>query len=740
MAYNATIEEENKEIARRYKDLLKGTYRRLTTADKNNIRKAFDLAVEAHSDQRRKTGEPYIYHPIAVAKIVAYEIGLGPTSIVSALLHDVVEDTHYTLNDIEQLFGETVARIVNGLTKISRLNKEQDASIQAENFRKMLLTLNDDVRVVLIKIADRLHNMQTMDAMPGYKQLKIASETLYIYAPLAHRLGLYNIKTELEDLGLKYTEPEIFNEILSKVEDSKEEQDKYIRAFSKVIKDSLNKEGFKYSIKGRSKSIYSIRKKMLVQQVTYDEIYDKFAIRIIYKADSQHEKFDAWKIYSIVTDHFQPNPVRLRDWITQPKTTGYESLHITVMGPKGRWVEVQIRSERMDEIAEKGYAAHYKYKNANEKDSGLDNWLNRLKDTLENPDGDAVDFVENFKLNLYADEIFVFTPKGDLKAIPKDASALDFAFSIHTEVGMRCRGAKVNGKLRPISYILKSGDQVEIVTASHQKPNIRWLDFVVTARARTRIKAALKEENKEIANEGKEILARKLRSLKLPFNENIVNELTAYLKLKTSFDLFYRMGNGAIENKQLKGFVSQRSNAFMNFFKNRTKRSTPKKEEGLLVDEVNKKFDMLVFGQDEEQLDYKLAQCCNPIQGDQVFGFLTINEGIKLHKKDCPNAVSLRANYAYRIIQAKWIDSSQQEFIVFLNISGTDNFGLVNELTKTISSNMNVNIRSLNISGSRGIFEGKMSLGIKNNKQLQQLIKNIKKIDGIEKVERIHKH
>ena len=739
MAYTVSIEEENKEIARRYKDLLKGTYQRLTTADKKNIRKAFDLSVEAHSEQRRKTGEPYIYHPIAVAKIVANEIGLGPRSIVAALLHDVVEDTHYTLEDIEQEFGETIARIVNGLTKISRLNKEQDASIQAENFRKMLLTLNDDVRVILIKIADRLHNMQTMDAMPGHKQLKIASETLYIYAPLAHRLGLYNIKTELEDLGLKYTEPEVYEEIHSKIIDSKEEQNKYIRTFSKVIKDSLNQEGFKYTIKGRSKSIYSIRRKMMVQQVTYDEIYDKFAIRIVYKSEPQNEKFDAWKIYSIVTDHFQPNPVRLRDWISQPKTTGYESLHITVMGPKGRWVEVQIRSDRMNEIAEKGYAAHYKYKNANEKDSGLDNWLNRLKDTLENPDGDAVDFVENFKLNLYTDEIFVFTPKGDLKAIPKDASALDFAFSIHTEVGMRCRGAKVNGKLRPISHILNSGDQVEIVTASHQKPNIRWLDFVVTARARTRIKAALKEENKEIANEGKEILARKLRSLKLTFNETIVNELSAYLKLKTSFDLFYRMGNGSIENKQLKDFVAQRSNAFMNFFKNRNKRSAPLKDEKLLKDEVNKKFDMLVFGQDEEKLEYKLAQCCNPIPGDQVFGFLTINEGIKLHKKDCPNAVSLRANYAYRIIQAKWIDSSQQEFIVFLNISGTDNFGLVTELTRTISSNMNVNIRSLNISGSRGVFEGKISLGIKNNKQLQQLIKNIKKIDGIEKVERIHK-
>ncbi len=739
MAYKVTIEEENKEIAKRYKDLLKGTYQTLTTADKKDIRKAFELALGAHSSQRRKTGEPYIYHPISVAKIVAYEIGLGTTSIISALLHDVVEDTEYTLEDIEREFGETIARIVNGLTKISRLNKKQDASIQAENFRKMLLTLNDDVRVILIKIADRLHNMQTMDAMPAHKQLKIASETLYIYAPLAHRLGLYNIKTELEDLGLKYTDPEIYNDIFEKISESKEEQDKYIKSFAKVLKGSFDNEDFAYKIKGRTKSIYSMHRKMQVQNIEFDEIYDKFAIRIIYKSLENQEKFDAWKIYSIVTDHFQPNPVRLRDWITQPKSTGYESLHITVMGPKGRWVEVQIRSERMDEIAEKGYAAHYKYKNAQEKENRLDNWLDRLKETLESPQGDAVDFVENFKLNLYAEEIFVFTPKGDLKAIPKDSSALDFAFSIHTEVGLRCRGAKVNGKLRPISYILSSGDQVEIITANQQKPNIRWLDFVVTARARSRIKAALKEENKEIATEGKEILARKLRSLKLPNNEKTIHELTHYLKLKTSFDLFYRIGNGSIENKQLKDFVSQRSNAFISFFKNRVKRNPPPIQ-NTNVDEVSDKHDMLVFGQDEEKLDYKLAKCCNPIQGDKVFGFVTINEGIKLHKKDCPNAVSLQANYAYRIIPAKWIDSTKQDFIVFLHVSGTDNFGLVSQLTRVISNNMHVNIRSLNISGNEGVFEGRISISVKNNKQLQLLIKNLKKIDGIEKVERIHKH
>jgi guanosine-3',5'-bis(diphosphate) 3'-pyrophosphohydrolase len=738
MAYTATIEEENKEIASRYKDLLKGTYQMLTTTDKKVIRKAFDLSVEAHSSQRRKTGEPYIYHPIAVAKIVAYEIGLGVTSIVAALLHDVVEDTDYTLEDIEREFGETVARIVNGLTKISRLNKEQDASIQAENFRKMLLTLNDDVRVILIKIADRLHNMQTMDAMPPDKQLKIASETLYIYAPLAHRLGLYNIKTDLEDLGLKYTEPEVFNDINSKIKESEEDQDKYIKTFTGVIKNSLSKEGFDYTIKGRSKSIYSIRRKMRVQNVTYDEIYDKFAIRIVYKSGENQEKFDAWKIYSIVTDHFQPNPTRLRDWITQPKSTGYESLHITVMGPNAHWVEVQIRSDRMDEIAEKGYAAHYKYKNVDEKDSGLDNWLNRLKDSLENPDANAVDFVENFKLNLYTKEIFVFTPKGDIKAIPKDSSALDFAFSIHTEVGMKCRGAKVNGKLKPISYILKSGDQVEIITANQQKPNIRWLDFVVTARARSRIKAALKDEQKEIANEGKEVLARKLRSLKLTFDERTVHELASFLKLKTSFDLFYRIGNGAVENKQLKDFAAQKSNAFFNFFKNRIKRtaSVPANNN---TEEITDKFDMLVFGQEEEQLDYKFAKCCNPIPGDKVFGFLTINEGIKVHKKDCPNAVGLQAKYAYRIMSTKWIDSTQQDFRVFLLVSGTDKFGLVNQLTKVISNNMHVHIHNLNISENQGVFNGKITISVKNNTQLIKLVNNIKKIDGIEKVERIYK-
>ena len=737
MEYTATIEEENKEIAKRYKDLLKGTYEILSKEDKELIRKAFDIAVDAHSNQRRKTGEPYIYHPIAVAKIVAYEIGLDAVSIASALLHDVVEDTDYTIEDMENLFGETIAKIVNGLTKISRLNKEQDASIQAENFRKMLLTLNDDVRVILIKIADRLHNMQTMDAMPDYKQVKIASETLYIYAPLAHRLGLYNIKTDLEDLGLKYTEPEAYYSILSKIKESKEDQKNYLERFENTLKAGLDKENFDYEIKGRFKSIYSIRRKMINQNVTFDEVYDKYAIRIIYKPNSNDDKFDAWKIYTIVTDYFKPNPTRLRDWISQPKSTGYEALHITVVGPDSQWVEVQIRSNRMNEIAEKGYAAHFKYKQGENKDNGLEDWLNKLKETLETQSLNAVDFVENFKLNLYSKEIYVFTPKGDLKSLPKNATALDFAFSIHTDVGLKCRGVKVNGKLMPLSHKLKSGDQIEVITTSSNKPNARWLDFVITARAKAKIRAALNEEEKLIADEGKAILTRKLRHLKITFNDKTVNELVNYFKLRTSFDLFFRIGNGAIDNTQLKAFVSQRNSTILNFFKTKLSRNTAEKE-FVETDVITSKYDALVFGKDEQKLDYKLSKCCNPIPGDKVFGFLTINEGIKVHKMNCPNAISLQSNYAYRVMPAKWIDSTQQDFKVILQISGVDNQGMANDVTRTISNNMGVFINSINIKGDDGVFDGKISISVKNSSQLGKLIKNLLKIEGVKKVERVN--
>lgn len=733
----AAIEQENAAIAKAYKELLKVSYQTLSREDKNLIRSAFDVAVDAHKGQRRKSGEAYIFHPIAVAKIVAQEIGLDATSIAAALLHDVVEDNpNHTIADMERLFGETVARIIDGLTKISILNKEDmDVSMQAENFRKMLLTLNEDVRVIIIKIADRLHNMQTMDSMRSDKQVKIASETLYIYAPLAHRIGLYNIKTELEDLGLKYTQPEVYNDILEKIQESKEEQDAYIKDFSKVIKDSLDKESLKYEIKGRPKSIFSIRRKMVKQGVSFDEVYDKFAVRIIYKSDTANEKFLAWKIYSIVTDHFTPNPIRLRDWISSPKSTGYEALHITVVGPKSRWVEVQIRSERMNEIAEKGYAAHYKYKNEEEKEDSLDLWINRLQETLENNEANAVDFVEQFKLNLYSKEIFVFSPKGDLKSLPKGATPLDFAFSIHTEVGMKTRGAKVNGKLVPLSYELTSGDRVEILTSENSKPNSNWLDYATTARARSKIKSALNADKKEIAEEGKEILRRKLKQLKVTLNEKTVNELVNYFKLSTSLDLFYRVGNGNIDNTMLKNFANSRSNALVSYIKNKIRR--PESPKDIDKEEITSKYDMLVFGKEEERLGYTLAKCCNPIPGDQVFGFLTINDGIKVHKKTCPNAVSLQSNYAYRIMQAKWIDSSQQEYTSQIILSGVDDLGLVNDVTKVISANMHVNMKSLNFSSDDGIFKGKITVVVKNKTMLKKLIDNLKKIKGIDKVSRV---
>lgn len=732
----AAIEKENKQIARQYKELLRISYQSLTEEDKKLIRKAFDTAVEAHKDQRRKSGEAYIFHPIAVAKIVASEIGLDATSITAALLHDVVEDTRYSLEDIEKMFGTTVMKIVDGLTKISSLKKDKDVSLQAENFRKMLLTLNDDIRVIIIKIADRLHNMQTMDAMRRDKQEKIASETLYIYAPLAHRIGLYNIKTELEDLGLKYTEPEVYQEIFTKIRESKEEQDAYIKEFSKVIEDSLIKEDFKYEIKGRPKSIYSINRKMQAQNVSFDEVYDKFAIRIIYKSDPENEKFLAWKIYSIVTDHFRPNPTRLRDWISSPKSTGYEALHITVMGPKGRWVEVQIRSERMNEIAEKGYAAHYKYKHGKkDEEKGIDEWLNKLQEALENPDVNAVDFVEQFKLNLYAKEIFVFTPQGDLKSLPKGSTPLDFAFNIHTEIGLKTRGARVNNKLVPLSTELKSGDQVEIITSENTKPNINWLDYANTARARAKIKSALKEEKKEIAEEGKAILTRKLRAQKIPFNEKTVNELVMHFNLKTSLDLFYRVGIGKIDNQKLKEFANSRSNALVSYIKRKIKK--PAIAEDLNKDEITSKFDQLVFGRDEDEtLEYKLANCCNPIPGDQVFGFVTVNEGIKVHKKNCPNALQLQSNYAYRIIPAKWIDSSQQDFKAVIKLTGIDNLGLVSEITREISSNLNVNMQKINFESVDGIFNGRITLVVKNNSILSTIINRLKKINGIDKVSR----
>ena len=733
------IKKENAAIAKEYKELLRISYRNLSAADKKVIRKAFDVAVDAHKNQRRKSGEAYIFHPISVAKIVASKIGLDATSIAAALLHDVVEDCEdYSISDIEQLFGETIARIVNGLTKISSLKKDKDISLQAENFRKMLLTLNDDVRVIIIKIADRLHNMQTIHSLREDKQIKIASETLYIYAPLAHKIGLYNVKSELEDLALKYTEPDIYESILLKIKESKEEQDLYIKEISSILEGALKKERIKYDIKGRPKSIFSIRRKMQKQGVSFEEVYDKFAVRIIYKSGEKNEKFLAWKIYSIVTDFFRPNPTRLRDWISSPKSTGYEALHITVMGPKGRWVEVQIRSERMNEIAEKGYAAHYKYKEGDSSnDENLESWIGKLQEVMDNPSANAVDFVEEFKLNLYSKEIFVFTPDGDLKSLPKEATPLDFAFSIHTEVGLKTRGAKVNGKLVPLSHTLNSGDQVSIITSENAKPNSNWLDYATTARARSKIKSSLKEEKKLIAEDGKEILRRKLKQLKINLNERSINELVNFFKLQTSLDLFYRVGIGSVDNSMLKKFAASRSNVLVSFIKNKIQRKKASTAETIDNDEITSKYDMLVFGKEEEKLNYKVASCCNPIPGDKVFGFLSIREGIKVHKKNCPNAVSLQSNYAYRIILAKWIDSSQQVFRAVIKLTGIDEKGLVNDITKLISANMNVNIKSIKFDSHSGTFNGEIAVEVNNSSFVSKLTERLKKINGIEKVTRV---
>ena len=725
--------KENSLIAKEYKELLKISYQSLSREDRKLIRLAFNTSVDAHKNQRRKSGEPYVFHPIAVAKIVASKIGLDATCIAAALLHDVIEDTEYSEKNIKELFGKKISKIVVGLTKISKLAKEENVSLQAENFRKMLLTLNDDVRVILIKIADRLHNMQTLESMTNEKQIKIASETLYIYAPIAHRIGLYDVKSELEDLGLKYTEPEMFNNIKNKIEQTKDEQDKYIKNFSRRISEKLRKENLKFKINGRPKSIYSIRDKIVNKNISFEEVYDKFAIRIIYKSENETEKFLAWKIYSIITDHYTPNPLRLRDWITSPRSNGYEALHITVVGPGSKWVEVQIRSERMHEIAEKGYAAHYMYKRGNQNENGLEEWLNRLQEVLEDTDSNALDFVEDFKLNLYSTEIFVFTPAGELKSLAKGSTALDFAFSIHTGLGLKTRGVKVNGIMVPLSHVLKSGDQIEIIKSENTKPSSSWLDYVKTSRAKAKIRTALKEDKKALAEEGKEILRRKLKQLKIKFDEKTINELGNYLKLKSSLDLFYRAGIGKVDNVQLKKFANY-NNRLINFFRKRISRKPSRLSN--LEKEIGNNFDQIVFGNEEEKLEYLLAKCCNPIAGDDVFGFVTINEGIKIHKKTCNNAVGLQSKFAYRILKAKWIDSTIQDYTSTIKISGIDNLGIVNQITKLISNTLNINIKKMSFDTVDNIFRGKITLKVKTKNILNDLIKRLKKINGIEKVVR----
>lgn len=734
MSYD--LEQENKEILARYKDLISNTYRTLDEENNKLIRKAFDIALDAHKDQRRKTGEPYIYHPIAVAKIVATEIGLGATSIACALLHDVIEDSDYTYEDLKKIFGEKIASIVNGLTKISIMN-HQNISVQSENYRKLLLTLSEDFRVILIKIADRLHNMRTLESMAPDKQKKIASETVYIYAPMAHRLGLYNIKSELEDLSLKYNNPEVYNEITEKLELAKESRERYIEEFKTEVSERLKEEGLNFTIKGRAKAISSIYRKMLKQGVSFEEVFDNYAIRIIYKSDAKNEKFLAWKIYSIVTDVYHSNPSRMRDWITQPRSTGYESLHLTVLGPDKKWIEVQIRSERMDEIAEKGVAAHYKYKEGYKQssdDRNFEKWVTEIREVLEQQQNlSTSELLDNIKLNLYSKEVFVFTPKGEIKILPTNATALDFAFSVHSDLGMKCLGAKINGKLVPISYVLQNGDQIDILSSQNQKPKSDWLEFVVTSKAKSKIKSFLNSQKNQLVEEGKEILQRKLRHAKINFNDEEINKLQKFFNLKSSQELFLKFQSNELDASSLRKYIESK-NVFNNLL-SRFRKSPSKNVHYEEPKEQN--LDMIVFGKDEEKLNYSYAKCCTVIPGDKIFGFITISDGIKVHSDNCPNAINLRAQYDYRVIPAKWVNAESFKNRVKIEIEGLDRMGMINDITTVISGSMGMDMKSLSIESNNGVFTGNINLEVKNKGQLEETFKKLKSINGVSRVRRL---
>lgn len=727
-------ESEKREILRRYRALLRHAKPFLKGDDAKQIKKAFNTSLEAHKNMRRKSGEPYIFHPLAVAEICVTEIGLGTTSIVSALLHDVVEDTEWEISDIEREFGPKIAMIIDGLTKISGVF-EHGSSQQAENFRKMLLTLSEDVRVILVKLADRLHNMRTLGSMPRNNQLKISSETIYLYAPLAHRLGLYAIKSELEDLYLKYTETDTYNDIVENIASTKASRAKFITNFIKPIKDTIKQHDIDVEIKGRPKSVYSIWNKMKKQDIPFEEVYDLFAIRIIIDTTLEREKAECWQVYSIVTDYYQPNPDRLRDWVSTPKANGYESLHTTVMSPQGQWVEVQIRTKRMDEIAEKGYAAHWKYKENTSQESGLEQWIQRVRDTLEQSDASALEFVDDFRGNLFNDEVFVFTPRGELKTLPNGATALDFAFDIHTEVGAKCLGAKVNQKLVPLNHVLKNGDQVEILTSNKQKPNEGWLRFVVSSKAKSKIKDLLKEERKAAAAEGKEIVKRKLKQLKLQLTQETIDQLVAYFDAKTPLEFFFQVGKGKIDATSIKRFKDVRDEAES---KKKTRASDAKEVEKTLKTAKGIDHDMLLIGEDMDVIDYKLSKCCNPIPGDNVFGFVTVNEGIKIHRTSCPNAAELMSNYGYRVVKAKWTSQKEIAFLAGLTIVGTDRIGLINDITTIISNELKVNMRSITIDTDNGIFEGNIKLYVNDTRHLEELMEKLEKVPGVVNVTRFN--
>jgi len=730
--YNLSEEQEKKLILREYRALLRSLKAKLKPGDRKSIRLAFEISADAHKTMRRKSGEPYILHPLAVARICVEEIGLGIRSTICALLHDTVEDTDISLEDVERDFGNEIARIVDGLTKISNVI-DVNASKQAENFKKILLTLTDDPRVILIKLADRLHNMRTLDSMKREKQLKIASETVYVYAPLAHRMGLYNIKTEMEDLAMKYLEPETYKEIAQKLAETKRERTKFINEFIKPLNEKLVRAGFDFEIHGRPKSIHSIWSKMKKKGVVFEEVYDLFAVRIILNSPQEKEKEDCWKVYSMITDEYIPSPERLRDWLSNPKSNGYEALHTTVMGPEGKWVEVQIRTKRMNEIAEKGLAAHWKYKEGGADESRFDKWFQQIREVISAEGTDSIDFLQDFKTSFLAEEIYVYTPKGDVKMLPVGSTALDFAFSIHSAIGVKCIGAKVNHKLVPISHKLRSGDQVEIITSNKQKPSEDWLTFVVTAKSKSKIKDALKEEKRKIAEDGKYALQKKLEGMGAVFAQHNIEELMNWYKLNSPLDLFYQIAIKNIDLKDLKEFKVVHGDKLES---PKPVKQLPELKPEIVSSLPKKDAELIIFGESSDKIVYNLANCCKPIPGDDVFGFVTTGKGLTIHRTNCPNAAKLLASYGHRVVKTKWAKNKEISFLTGLRIIGLDDVGVVNKITNLISGEMKINIAAITIEAKEGLFEGNMKVYVHDKEELEDLVSKLMALNGIHSVDR----
>jgi GTP pyrophosphokinase len=733
-------EIEKKEIIKRYRNLLR-VWHSKSKEDRKKVRRAFDLAVDAHKDMRRHSGEPYIYHPLEVATICAGEIGLSTTSIICALLHDVVEDSEYTLDDIRFHFGEKIASIIDGLTKIDDILVDSALSPQAENFRKILLTLAKDIRVILIKLADRLHNMRTLEALPKNKQLKISSETIYLYAPLAHRLGLFAIKSELEDLSLRSTEPDVYYSIRQKLLETKEDRVKFSNRFIYPIKRDMRAKGIKFQIFTREKSVFSIWNKMRKKEIPFEEVYDLFAVRIVIEAPVETEKSECWKVYSIITDHYRPNHNRLRDWISIPKANGYEALHTTVMSHAGRWVEIQIRSRRMDEIAEKGYAAHWKYKDLIDTETGVEEWLNKIRDMLNEEDSDALDFVSDFKLNLFADEIYAYTPKGDLKTLPAGSTVLDFAYAVHTEIGRHCIGAKVNQVLVTRKHTLRNGDQVEVLTSASITPDDEWLKSAVTAKARANIKQYLKDHRKKQQLLGKEKLAHLLQQHNLSDDKDTLQKLMDFHKVNTTEDLYRLVSNGDIGAAEVREFgqEGERRN-LLSYLSRPFTRSRPNNHKSLsetIVEKLKEKPESLLLGDDITQIKYSVARCCSPIPGDDVVGFMNDQGSIDIHRTNCQEAIDLMSKYGKRIIKAKWKNKESIGFLTGIKIQGVDKKGFIRKVTEVITEKHNINIRSFHLDTTEGMTEGNVMLYVNDTQALNKVIENLMKVKEVIKVSRI---